>query len=235
MFDVKIKKIHRWNLSPAEAVALQASLRNKVKLAPLPLGGIEYISGSDIAVSKQLGKLIAAVVVMSFPRLELVETRTASTPLVFPYVPGLLSFREIPALVKAMEKVESRFDVMLCNGQGIAHPRRLGLATHLGIMIGKPTVGCAKSRLVGEYDEVSEKRGSFSLLRYGGTVVGSVLRTRAGVKPLFVSPGHLVDNASARRLVLAASGGYRLPEPTRQAHIMAGKHKKRLEERGKAR
>lgn len=168
------------------------------------------------------------VVVMRFPGLEVVETRVATARPRFPYIPGFLSFREIPALVACLERVRVGFDVLLCDGQGIAHPRAFGLASHLGVLLELPTIGCAKSRLVGEYADVGPARGDHAPLVHAGRRVGDVLRTRAGVKPLFISPGHLVDIPSCRRIVLAAAPRYRIPEPTRQADIIAAAEKRKL-------
>jgi deoxyribonuclease V len=156
---VRIRRLHRWDLTFDEARAVQIRLSSGVRLTPVPVRGIRFIAGSDIAVSARLDCLVAAVVVMSFPDLRTVETRLAVSPFTFPYVPGYLSFREIPALIKCLEAVRTPFDVMLCDGQGIAHPRGFGLASHLGLTIDRPTVGCAKSRLVGEHDVVGPDRG----------------------------------------------------------------------------
>jgi deoxyribonuclease V len=226
---IKIRDLHAWRLSYGEAVSVQERLRESVKLRPLSLRRIRAVAGSDLAVSKPLGRLVAAVVVMSFPALEVIETRVVSSALEFPYIPGLLSFREIPALIRAIRRVRAPFDAMLCDGQGIAHPRGLGLASHLGLLTGIPTVGCAKSRLVGEHDEPGPHRGDFARLEYEGRYVGSVLRTREGVKPIFVSPGHRLDHPSSRRVALACLTRYRIPEPTRLADIAAGEAKRRLE------
>ncbi len=228
---IKIHKTHRWNLTYAEALELQNRLCKEVRLKPLPLKNIHYIAGADLAVSKKLGRLAAAVVVMRFPGLEVIEINTVSSPLVFPYIPGLLSFREIPGLIQCFQRVKTSFQVILCDAQGIAHPRRFGLASHLGVLLQIPTVGCAKSRLVGDFPPVGPRKGESAPLTHQGKRVGSVLRTRTGVNPLFVSPGHLVDHPSSRRIVLASTKGCRIPEPTRQAHILAGKYRQQLENR----
>ena len=223
---MKVHSRHPWNLTYQEAVSLQNELRDKVHLRPLSLKSIRFVAGCDIAIDKAGGLLYACVVVLAFPSLELLETRTVTSALTFPYIPGLLSFREIPGLIECFALVESRVDVVLCDGQGIAHPRGLGLASHLGLLLRKPTVGCAKSLLVGEYDDVALPRGSFSPLVYKGSRVGSVLRTQDGIRPLFVSPGHLIDQASSRRIVLSCAPKYRLPEPTRLADRRAGEAKR---------
>jgi deoxyribonuclease V len=223
---MKIRVRHRWNLTYREAVALQDSLRDRVRMRPMALRSIRRVAGSDIAIDTSRGRLYACAVVMAFPSLELLETRTVASPLTFPYIPGLLSFREIPGLIACFAKVRSSVDVILCDGQGIAHPRAFGLASHLGLLLGKPTIGCAKSLLVGEFSAVGAERGAFSALTYEGRRVGSVVRTRAGVKPLIVSPGHLIDQASSRRIVVACAPKYRLPEPTRLADRLAGEAKR---------
>jgi deoxyribonuclease V len=226
---MNIKQLHRWDLEMDEARRLQARLSRRVSLRPLPLWRVKHIAGSDVAVSKKLDLLVAAVVVVTFPGLEVVETRTAAMRPPFPYIPGYLSFRELPVLARCLRRVHTPFQAMLCDGQGIAHPRRFGLAAHAGLAIGLPTVGCAKSRLVGEHGVVGEKRGDFARLTIDRRQVGSVLRTRDGVKPLFISPGHLIDHPSSRRLTLACLTRYRLPEPTRLAHIAAGEAKRKRE------
>jgi deoxyribonuclease V len=228
---MKTVQLHPWNLDFQQARAVQERLSRRVLLRPLPLRHIEYVAGSDVAVSRKLEQLVAAVVVLSFPSLNVVETRTVAIRPPFPYVPGYLSFRELPVLSRCFERVRTPVQAVLCDGQGIAHPRRLGLAAHAGLALGIPAVGCAKSRLIGEHGEVGEKRGDHTRMMLAGRQIGSVLRTRDGVKPLFVSPGHLVDHPSSRRLVLACLTRYRLPEPVRLAHIAAGEAKRKREEK----
>jgi deoxyribonuclease V len=172
---------------------------------------------------------VAAVAVFLYPSLELVETRFASAELVVPYIPGLLSFREIPVLIRCLAKVRTPFDVMICDGQGIAHPRGLGLASHLGLLMRKPTIGCAKSILVGEHGDVGVSRGDLAPMVFQGRRVGTAVRTRANVKPVYVSPGHLTNHLGACRLILGCARRYRLPEPTRHADRIAGQEKRRLE------
>ena len=187
------------------------------------------MAGADIAIGKRSGNGYGVVVVYAFPSLELVEVQRATRKLRFPYVPGFLSFREIPVLAACLRKVKTPFDALICDGQGIAHPRGLGLASHIGLMLDMPTIGCAKSRLIGEHEAVGSKRGEFTSLAIGRRRVGSVLRTQDGIKPLYVSPGHRVDQAGARRLVLACAARYRLPEPTRRADREAAAYKKTRE------
>jgi deoxyribonuclease V len=226
---MKIHPLHSWNLDYKEAVALQRSLAERVRTRRISLRDVRHVAGADIAVSRRLDLAVGAVSVFSLPDLELIEERLAVTQLSFPYIPGLLSFREIPVLIECFRSVRTAFDVLICDGQGIAHPRRLGLASHLGLLLRTPTIGCAKSLLVGEFGDLGRSRGHFAPLRYEGKRVGSVLRTRTDVKPVFVSPGHLADQAGSRRIVLSCSSRYRLPEPIRHADRLAGEKRRRLE------
>lgn len=180
------------------------------------------VAGVDISVNRWAKTGTGAIVLLSFPELELVEVRVVTDRLEFPYVPGLLTFREAPLIMAAWEKLQLRPDVIIVDGQGIAHPRRIGLASHLGLLLDVPTIGCAKSRLIGEYDEPDTSAGSFSELRDNDDIIGVALRTRDDVKPLFVSIGHRLDLSEAVRLVLACCRGYRLPEPSKLAHQAAG-------------
>ncbi len=224
---MRIEAPHRWDLPLDEAQRVQRELARRVRRTPLALSRVRRVAGCDVSIARGDRRAVAAVVVMELPSLEVLETRTVVAALRFPYVPGYLSFREIPVLAACLRRVRSPIDAILCDGQGIAHPRRLGLAAHLGVLAGVPTVGCAKSRLCGEHDEPGPKRGDWTPLWLDGETVGCVLRTRDGVRPLYVSPGHRVDVASARRLVLACGAGYRLPEPTRRADIAAGDARRR--------
>ena len=223
---MKIATLHSWTVSTTRAKALQAELRERLVFRPLLLGRVRTVAGADIAVSRDGERLIAAVVVMEFPSLEVLETRVVVKRLTFPYVPGYLSFREAPAVIACLRRVRTPIGALLCDGQGIAHPRGFGLACHIGLWAGIPTVGSAKSRLVGEHGPVGERRGSRTNLYHGGEHIGAVLRTRDGVKPLFVSPGHLIDFAASEHLVLACCTRFRLPEPQRLAHIAAGEAKR---------
>jgi deoxyribonuclease V len=228
---VKVYEQHAWDPDYREATSIQIKLQRSVRFRPLSLKKVRLVAGADVAICESRRLLVSAVVVYEFPSLELVETRTAVTDLTFPYIPGLLSFREIPSLAACLKKVLLDVDVVICDGHGIAHPRGLGLASHLGVLLRRPTIGCAKSLLVGEYKQPGPKRGSYSPLSYRGKRVGSVLRTRDGIKPVFVSPGHLTDQHGCRRLVLACAARYRLPEPTRHADRLAGEEKRRLQSR----
>ena len=222
---MRIRKLHDWDVTTAEARDIQERLAPKVRLKPLPRRP-ELVAGVDIALSRRLGRCFASAVVLSFPDIEPVEQALAEDELRFPYVPGLLTFREGAVSLKALGKLRHVPDVVIFDGQGLAHPRRLGLASHMGLWLGLPTVGCAKSRLIGTHDAAGETKGESTPLLDDGEQVGVVLRTRTRVKPVFVSPGHLADFESSARLVLECCTKYRLPEPTRQAHIAVGKAKR---------
>ncbi len=210
---------HPWDLSPQDAVALQQQLARHVERCDR-LDSVTLVAGVDVSVRGNRSR--AAVVVMRLPELTVVEQSVAERPVTFPYVPGLLSFREAPVILDALARLANTPQVLLVDGQGIAHPRRVGIASHLGILLDHPTVGCAKSRLTGTYADPTPERGSHSALLDGEEMIGAVLRTRHGVKPVFVSIGHRVSLETAIDLVLRCGGGYRLPEPTRRAdHVAA--------------
>lgn len=211
----------RFDLSPAEAILEQSRLRSLVRRERLPLRDLRFVAGCDCAIAGD--QICAVVLVLSFPGLERVDAAEAAMPACFPYVPGLLSFRELPALLAAFAQLRVRPDAVLCDGQGVAHPRRIGLASHLGVLLDLPTVGCAKSRLVGTHDDPGPARGDRTALRDGAERIGTVLRTRDRVKPIFVSVGHRVQLGDAERLVLRCGAGYRLPEPTRLADQAVGR------------
>ena len=211
---------HRWDLSPAAAIRLQQSLRERVETRDR-LGKVERVAGVDVGFEDDGRVTRAAVAVLSFPGLELVDCAVARRPTRFPYVPGLLSFREAPAILAALAALRAPPDLILVDGQGIAHPRRLGIASHLGLAADIPTIGVAKSRLIGTHREPAARRGATAALRDGRETIGTVLRTRAGVRPLYVSIGHRVSLRTALRYVLACTTRYRLPETTRWAHRLA--------------
>lgn len=206
----------RWNLTPREAIRLQQSLRDRVELEDR-LGEVRYVAGADMAFDPETAIAFAGVVVYSFPDLKEVERRMARRKLRFPYVPGLLSFRESPVLLAAFARLRTEPDLILIDGHGCAHPRRFGIACHIGILLDKPTIGCAKSLLVGEHAEPAEQAGSTTPLRLSGERVGVVLRTRDGVRPIYVTTGHRISLDSAVRLVKQCLDGYRIPRPTRDA------------------
>jgi deoxyribonuclease V len=218
---MQIVRRHGWQVSPADAIKIQAGLAGEVSR----VGTIEsprYIAGVDISVDRLAKTGTAAVVVLNYPGLEVVETRVVTDRIGFPYVPGLLTFREAPLTLAACEKLTVTPDIVMVDGQGVAHPRRIGLASHLGLCLDTPTIGCAKSRLIGEHAEPGMEAGSYADLSDRGEVIGAVLRTRSGVSPVFVSIGHRISLPSAIQWVMACCRGYRLPEPTRLAHMAAG-------------
>src|SRR5258708_4972373 len=207
--------LHGWDVSQEEAVAIQQRLRHLVQRRPtLALDAVRTVAGID-ASYKDVSR--AAVVVLAFPSLEVIEQVEAIRETTFPYVPGLLSFREVPAVLDALAKLIVPPDVLMCDGQGYAHPRRLGLASHLGVYLNRPAVGCAKSRLIGRYEEPGPNSGDRSPLVDHGGAIGAVLRPKPRTNPLFVAVGHLLDLETAVELVLRCLRGYRLPEPTRLA------------------
>jgi len=210
---------HSWNVTPREAIGIQQRLRNQVRCRG-KLAKLHRVAGVDISV--RLDRAIAAIVVLEFPSLELTELSLAEWPVPFPYVPGLLSFREIPSILAATMQLKTEPDLLLIDGQGIAHPRRFGLASHLGVILNKPTIGCAKTRFIGTHDEPAEEAGCYTDLFDKEELIGAVLRTRTRVKPMYISVGHKIDLPTALDVVLECCAGYRLPEPTRLAHQAAG-------------
>ena len=213
------QQLHDWDLSPREAVELQKSLRERVRLEPLTRE-IGTVAGADISFNKYSPVLYAGIVVLRLPSLEVLEEVGVVGETKFPYVPGLLSFRESPPLLEAWGKLKIEPDAVMFDGQGIAHPRRVGIASHVGLLLNRPTFGCAKSILVGRHEELAEERGSWQPLvdPKNKETIGAALRTKTRVQPIYVSPGHLIDLAGAIDLTLRADGGYRQPEPTRRAH-----------------
>lgn len=212
---------HPWEVSPQEARQIQETLRRQVSVQPLPEKTISHVAGVDASFGEEV--IHAAAVLVDYPTLEPIEQVTTQLPLTFPYVAGLLSFREAPAMLEALGQLPMPPDVLIVDGHGYAHPRRFGLACHLGVLLDIPSIGCAKSILVGEHAHLGEVVGSTTELIADGEVVGLALRTRLKVKPVFISIGHRVDLDSARQMVLACGRGYRLPEPARLAHILATK------------
>lgn len=202
----------------AAARALQERLKGRVRLVPLAAEGIRLVGAADVTYVGEKERVAAAIVVVDAATGTVVEERTATLRIAFPYVPGYLTFREGPAVLAAWRKLRRRPDAMLFDGHGIAHPRRFGIASHIGVVLSVPSVGCAKKRLVGEHGDPGPLRGDWVPLTFEGETVGAVVRTRPGVKPVFVSPGHRADLASAVALVLRFCSRYRLPDPARRAH-----------------
>jgi deoxyribonuclease V len=207
---------HSWELSPEVAVSVQLELRQQMKIEPLT-DPPQTVAGIDVGFPE--GQKIArgAIVVLTYPGLVLLETAVVEVPITFPYVPGLLSFREAPAILSAWEQLTVVPDVLIFDGHGSAHPRRFGLACHLGVWLDRPAIGCGKSILVGTVGPLGDLRGSTASISHGGEEIGRALRTRQGVKPVYISAGHRIDQASSVEIVLGCGGGYRLPEPVRLA------------------
>ena len=219
---MRVEGLHGFDLTPGEARRLQGELASRVVAGPaLDLGGVRHVAGAD--VSTQGERAYATVVVLDFPGLSVVEVQGFEAALEFPYVPGLLAFREIPSVAGALEKVQTAVDAVILDAQGLAHPRRMGLASHVGLSLDVPTVGCAKTRLVGTHAEPGAEKGSAADLVHRGEVIGRVVRTRERVSPVFVSVGNRIDLDSAVELVLACTTRYRLPETTRRAHEAANR------------
>ncbi len=215
---MKYRALHSWDVTPEEARQFQNELRSQVVQTDR-FGTINTVAGVDIGLKKDIA--LASVVVLSFPELQVVDSVVTESPVRFPYIPGLLSFREIPPLLTAFAELQTEPDLVIVDGQGIAHPRRFGLASHLGLILNKPTIGCAKSRLWGRYEEPDSEQGAYTYLTDKGEVIGAAVRTRANVRVVYVSIGHRISLDSARMWVLACCQGYRLPETTRYAHNAA--------------
>jgi deoxyribonuclease V len=214
---MKIPTLHDWTMTTREAKALQETLTGQIVTSGT-LGDWKTLAAADISFTRRSPILYAAVVVVERGTLNVVERAGIAAPAAFPYVPGLLSFREIPAVIEAFRLLKTTPDIVLVDGHGIAHPRRIGIASHLGLWLDRPTIGCAKSRLCGKFDPPGPDRGDRSPLMDKGEVIGAVLRTKDRVNPLFVSTGHLCDLESCVELVLSLTGKYRLPGPTRMVH-----------------
>ena len=218
--QMKINNLHSWNLTYREAINIQQTLREKLILDDKKMPDkIRTIAGADISYSRGDNIFFAAVVLLEFPSMEVIEETSFTQRVAFPYIPGLLTFREGPPLLKAFEKLRNVPDVAIFDGQGIAHPRGLGLASHMGLLLDIPTIGCAKTRLTGEYIEVGNKVGDFSCLMLNNKIVGAVLRTKENVKPIFISQGHKIGLQRSVEIILSSCTGYKLPEPVRKAHL----------------
>jgi deoxyribonuclease V len=218
---MNVTPLHRWDVTPAEAAAIQRRLRGRLVLDD-DLGPVRRVAGADIALDPRRKLGFGGVVVFSFPELVEIERQTVVCPLTFPYVPGLLAFREAPVLLGAFARLRAEPDVVVFDAHGLAHPRRMGLASHLGLVLGTPSIGCAKSVLVGTFDPPPRAAGTWTPLVHEGETVGAAVRTRDGVKPVFVSQGHRISLATAVGLMLRCSSGYRVPVPTREADRVVG-------------
>lgn len=225
---MEIQQIHSWEMDYPEATALQERLRERLTLycGDTEISEISIVAGADVSYDKGGDVFFAGVVVMDINSFEVLERSSYQDTVTFPYIPGLLSFREGPVLLKAFEGLETKPQAVIIDGQGIAHQRGFGLASHMGLILKLPTVGCAKTRLVGKYEEVGDERGSMTPLEYRGELVGYVVRTRSKIKPVFVSPGDKIDHTGAAYLVLSSTKGYRLPEPVREAHRFVNRLRK---------
>ena len=215
---MKYHALHSWDVAPEEAREIQNRLRTQVVRTDR-FGTINTVAGVDIGLKKDTAR--ASVVVLNFPELQVVDSVVAESPVRFPYIPGLLSFREIPPLLIAFSQLQTEPDLVIVDGQGIAHPRRFGLASHLGLVLDKPTIGCAKSRLWGRYEEPNLEQGAYTYLTDKDEVIGAAVRTRTNVRVVYVSIGHRISLDSARTWTLVCCQGYRLPETTRHAHNAA--------------
>ena len=218
---MKAQELHEWQLTPDKARQLQRELAGRI-IRVDEIGTVRLVAGVDISAPDERGLARAAVVVLSYPELYVMERKVIEKEVTFPYVPGLLSFREAPLILAACEGLESDPDLILVDGQGIAHPRRMGLASHLGLLLNKPTIGCAKSRLCGTHSMMEPEPGAYAEITDNGETIGAALRTRLSVSPVYVSIGHRVSLATSIEWVLRCCRGKRLPEPTRLAHLAAG-------------
>lgn len=218
---MEIRNLHSWEVTPKEAIEIQLKLQQKFTTSETPQK-IRFVAGADASFSKREKLVHGAVSVFSFPSLDLVERKIATSPLTFPYVPGLLTFREGPVLLECFRKLSNPPDLVLFDGQGIAHPRRMGIATHMGILLDTPSVGCAKSHLYGEFCLPSGPKGAYEYIKdKEGDIIGTCLRTRTNVRPVFISVGYKIELMKAIDIVLSCTKGYRLPEPLRDAHKSA--------------
>lgn len=216
---MEIRYLHSFDVTYQEALAIQETLRAKLVLSDDRDLPIKIIAGADISYAKNSDLFFAAVVLCSYPEMEVIEEAYAMGRAAFPYIPGLLTFREGPALLAAFAKLSHVPDMVIFDGQGIAHPRGMGLASHMGLFLNIPTIGCAKTRLVGSHDEAGEKAGSHVPLIHDNRIIGAVLRTKDRIKPVFISPGQGISLQKAVDVTLSCCRGYRLPEPVRRAHL----------------
>jgi deoxyribonuclease V len=218
---MKIKHLHDWDLNPKEAIQLQKQLASQlIDDTPLDIEAIKTVAGVDVSVKSGISQ--AAVIICSYPDLELIEIVRAQQATSYPYIPGLLTFREGPVLEEAFQKLKHEPDVFIFDGMGIIHPRKIGIAAHMGLWLDKPTIGCGKTHFIGEYEQPDTEKGAYSELIYKGELLGVVLRTRTNVKPVYISVGHRAELQTAIQLTLSVTPKYRLPRPIRLAHNAAG-------------
>jgi len=218
--QARTDRLHEWNVSPAQAVVIQERLRRLTRSeGDAATARVQRVAGIDVGIKNDVAR--AAVVVLSYPELALLDVALAEERVRFPYVPGLLTFREGPVVLAALARLRVEPDLLIFDGQGIAHPRRMGIATHIGLLLDRPSIGCAKSRLWGAHDEPGQQKGDWTPLYDGQEIIGAVLRTRTKVKPVYVSIGHKIDLSGAVQYVLGCCTRYRLPETTRLAHRAA--------------
>lgn len=212
-----------WNITTKEAIRLQESISDLISHKNrVEINNLNIIAAVDVSYYRNLNSGKAAVILWDYKKMEMIDYKTFSQEITFPYIPGLLSFRECPLIIEGLKKLEIEPDLIITDGQGIAHPRKMGEATHLGWIIRKPTIGCAKSKLFGNFEEPNEKKGSYSYLYDGdGSKIGVVLRSRDNTKPIFISPGYMIDIETALEIILKLLGKYRIPEPLRKAHILS--------------
>lgn len=223
---MNLQTLHAWNVTPAEAIAIQKDVAQKLIFdMPIDIETVRFVAGVDVSVKPDSNGIPisrAAVVILTFPQMEVVEIARAEMPTPFPYIPGLLTFREGPVLVKAFESLQTEPDVFIFDGMGRIHPRRTGIAAHMGLWLDRPTIGCGKSYFIGKYEAVGIEAGNSSALTDKGEVIGVVLRTQTKVNPVFISVGHRADLKSSVNLILRCTSKYRLPDPIRAAHKAAG-------------
>jgi deoxyribonuclease V len=217
---MRVQALHGWKVNVARAREIQLSLAKRVITENEVIDPC-LVAGVDISAPDTQGVARGAVVILRYPEFNIVEVEVAEDKIAFPYIPGLLSFRESPLILAACEKLHNIPDLVLVDGHGIAHPRRFGLSSHLGLSLNLPTIGCAKSILCGRHQPVAEEAGSHAELLYNGELIGAALRTKSGIRPVYISVGHRIDLASALQWVIKCCRGYRLPEPTRLAHLAA--------------
>jgi deoxyribonuclease V len=217
-----MKLFHSWNVSIQQAIRIQEVLKDRIILKKT-FSKVRTIGAGDVAYPKSEDFLLGAIVVLSFPDMKILDMATANGKIPFPYIPGLLSFREGPILIKTFQRLKLKPDVMIYDGQGIAHPRGMGLASHMGLWLNIPSIGCAKTPLLNEFISLGISKSSFQWIRKEGKNVGAVLRTKENVKPLFVSPGHRIDLLTSIQIILESCKGFRFPEPLRKAHQLSRK------------